>query len=76
MIRRFTKSRQPHPELGKHAETLGLEISLEMYEDTYIGTADGTVRFIHDGLTSPRLASMPTSAIWYACTVRSNTGYR
>ena len=35
-------------ELGKHAETLGLEISLEMYEDTYIGTADGTVRFIHD----------------------------
>ena len=35
-------------ELGKHAEELGLEISLEMYEDTYIGTADGAVRFIND----------------------------
>ena len=35
-------------ELGKHAEELGLEISLEMYEDTYIGTADGTVKFIND----------------------------
>ena len=35
-------------ELGKHAEALGLEISLEMYEDTYIGTADDTVRFVTD----------------------------
>ncbi len=35
-------------ELGKHAESLKLEVSLEMYEDTYIGTADGGVRFIHD----------------------------
>jgi sugar phosphate isomerase/epimerase len=35
-------------ELGKHAEECGLEISLEMYEDTYIGTADGAVRFVCD----------------------------
>jgi sugar phosphate isomerase/epimerase len=35
-------------ELGKHAESLKLEVSLEMYEDTYIGTADGGVRFIND----------------------------
>ena len=35
-------------ELGKHAESLGLEVSLEMYEDTYIGTADGAVRFVND----------------------------
>jgi len=35
-------------ELGKHAEQLGLEVSLEMYEDTYIGTADGTVKFLND----------------------------
>jgi len=35
-------------ELGKHAEQLGLEISLEMYEDTYIGTADDAVRFVND----------------------------
>jgi sugar phosphate isomerase/epimerase len=35
-------------ELGKHAAGLGLEVSLEMYEDTYIGTADGAVRFVSD----------------------------
>ena len=35
-------------ELGKHAEECGLEVSLEMYEDTYIGTADGAVRFVTD----------------------------
>ncbi|MDR2613822.1 MAG: sugar phosphate isomerase/epimerase [Candidatus Accumulibacter sp.] len=35
-------------ELGKHAEECGLEVSLEMYEDTYIGTADGAVRFVND----------------------------
>ena len=33
-------------ELGRHAEDLGIEVSLEMYEDTYIGTADDTVRFV------------------------------
>jgi sugar phosphate isomerase/epimerase len=35
-------------ELGKHAEACGIEVSLEMYEDTYIGTADGAVRFVND----------------------------
>ena len=35
-------------ELGKHAAECGLEVSLEMYEDTYIGTADGAVRFVTD----------------------------
>jgi sugar phosphate isomerase/epimerase len=35
-------------ELGKHAAEYGLEVSLEMYEDTYIGTADGAVRFVND----------------------------
>ena len=35
-------------ELGKHAEELGIEVSLEMYEDTYIGTADGAVKFVND----------------------------
>ena len=35
-------------ELGRHAEAAGIEIGLEMYEDTYIGTADGAVRFITD----------------------------
>ncbi|MBB6305203.1 sugar phosphate isomerase/epimerase family protein [Rhizobium leucaenae] len=35
-------------ELGLHAERLGLEIALEMYEDTYLGTADDAVRFVTD----------------------------
>ncbi|WP_114011504.1 sugar phosphate isomerase/epimerase family protein [Cohaesibacter intestini] len=33
-------------ELGKHAAEQGVEVSLEMYEDTYIGTADGAVSFV------------------------------
>lgn len=33
-------------DLGRHAAELGLEISLEMYEDTLLGTADGAVRFV------------------------------
>ena len=33
-------------ELGRHAAELGIEVSLEMYEDTYLGTADSSVRFV------------------------------
>jgi sugar phosphate isomerase/epimerase len=35
-------------ELGRHAGELGIEIGLEMYEDTYLGTADSAVRFVTD----------------------------
>ena len=35
-------------ELAQHAQELGLKISLEMYEDTYLGTADDAVAFIED----------------------------
>lgn len=35
-------------ELGRHAAQAGLLLSLEMYEDTYIGTADSTVRLVED----------------------------
>lgn len=35
-------------ELGQHAAEVGLEVSLEMYEDTYLGTADSAVRFVTD----------------------------
>jgi sugar phosphate isomerase/epimerase len=35
-------------ELGEHAESIGVHVSLEMYEDTYIGTADGAVSFVRD----------------------------
>ncbi|TQR85716.1 sugar phosphate isomerase/epimerase [Mycobacterium hodleri] len=35
-------------ELGDHARTNGIEISLEMYEDTFVGTPDEAVGFILD----------------------------
>lgn len=35
-------------ELGRHAAENGLVLSLEMYEDTYLGTADGAVRMVTD----------------------------
>ena len=35
-------------ELADHAAGLGIEIGLEMYEDTYLGTADSAVRFTLD----------------------------
>jgi len=35
-------------ELGRHAAEVGLEMSLEMYEDTYLGTADSSVRLVED----------------------------
>lgn len=35
-------------ELARHAASVGLEISLELYEDTYLGTADSAVRFLDD----------------------------
>ncbi len=33
-------------ELGDHAKEQGIGLSLEMYEDTYVGTADGAVAFL------------------------------
>ena len=35
-------------ELGRHAEELGILMSLEMYEDTFLGTADSAVRLVQD----------------------------
>lgn len=35
-------------ELGRHAAELGLKLSLELYEDTYLGTGRGAVRFVED----------------------------
>lgn len=35
-------------ELGKHAAEVGLPMSLEMYEDTYLGTAESAVRLIEE----------------------------
>ncbi|CAI9120350.1 sugar phosphate isomerase/epimerase family protein [Brytella acorum] len=35
-------------ELGRHAEEVGVGISLEMYEDTYLGSAESAVRFVQD----------------------------
>jgi len=33
-------------ELGQHAASVGLPMSLELYEDAYLGTADSAVRFV------------------------------
>lgn len=35
-------------ELADHAAEVGIQVSLEMYEDTYIGTPDLAVRFLED----------------------------
>ncbi|MCG7581021.1 sugar phosphate isomerase/epimerase [Mycolicibacterium sp. OfavD-34-C] len=35
-------------ELGDHARSNGIQLSLEMYEDTFIGTPDEAVQFITD----------------------------
>jgi sugar phosphate isomerase/epimerase len=35
-------------ELGDHAKSQGIELSLEMYEDTYVGTADDAVSFLDE----------------------------
>ncbi|TRY19698.1 sugar phosphate isomerase/epimerase [Tessaracoccus rhinocerotis] len=35
-------------ELGSHAAELGLEMSLEMYEDTLLGTSESAVRLVND----------------------------
>lgn len=35
-------------ELGRHAADVGLRMSLELYEDTYLGTADGAVRLVEE----------------------------
>ncbi|WP_411375092.1 sugar phosphate isomerase/epimerase family protein [Arthrobacter sp. MPF02] len=35
-------------ELGRHAAEVDVLLSLEMYEDTYLGTADSSVRLVQD----------------------------
>jgi sugar phosphate isomerase/epimerase len=35
-------------ELGEHANEVGVLLSLEMYEDTYLGTADSAVRLVEE----------------------------
>lgn len=35
-------------ELGDHAADVGVELSLELYEDTYLGSADEAIRFLDD----------------------------
>ncbi|MBW4094470.1 MAG: sugar phosphate isomerase/epimerase [Acidobacteria bacterium] len=40
-------------ELGHHAAEVGILLSLEMYEDTYLGTGDSSVNLVQDiGLTN------------------------
>jgi sugar phosphate isomerase/epimerase len=45
-------------ELGSHAESVGIDLSLEMYEDTYLGTAAQAVRLV-DEIDSPAVGLNP-----------------
>ncbi|WP_025884681.1 sugar phosphate isomerase/epimerase family protein [Asaia prunellae] len=44
----WTKAVSRIRELARHAQEVGIGLSLEMYEDTYLGTADSAVRFVQD----------------------------
>lgn len=48
-------------ELGRHADEVGIDVSLEMYEDTYLGSADSAVRFVTD-VDHPRVGLNPDLA--------------
>lgn len=45
-------------ELGEHAAAVGLEISLELYEDTYLGSADSAIAFL-DEIDHPAVGLNP-----------------
>jgi sugar phosphate isomerase/epimerase len=44
----WTKAVSRLRELGSHAASVGVGLSLEMYEDTLLGTADSAVRLVKD----------------------------
>ena len=44
----YAKAVAAYQELGKHAREAGIALSLELYEDTYLGTAAEAVRMIRD----------------------------
>ena len=58
-------------ELAEHAAGNGQQITLEIYEDTYVGTCDKAVKFLKEvGHDACGLNSIsPTSSV---CTVRSS----
>ena len=63
-------------ELAEHAQRNGQQITLEMYEDTYVGTADGAIAFLkevdHAGLRSePRHRQLRPAAP----SARARTGH-
>lgn len=45
-------------ELARHAEAVGVDIALEMYEDTFLGTADSAAAFVSD-VNHPRVGLNP-----------------
>jgi sugar phosphate isomerase/epimerase len=46
--RRVRQAVAAYRELGKHAQEVGIALSLELHEDTYLGTATEAVRFIEE----------------------------
>ena len=51
-------------ELGEHAASVDLELSLEMYEDTLLGTPDSSVRLVQD-IDRPAVGLNPDLANLY-----------
>jgi sugar phosphate isomerase/epimerase len=51
-------------ELGDHAASAGLELSLEMYEDTLLGSSESAVRLVTD-IDSPSVGLNPDLANMY-----------
>ncbi len=45
-------------ELGDHAESVGVVLALELYEDTYLGTADSAVQLVEE-IGSPAVGLNP-----------------
>jgi sugar phosphate isomerase/epimerase len=45
-------------ELARHADAVGVDIALEMYEDTYLGTADSAAAFVSE-VNHPRVGLNP-----------------
>lgn len=55
-VRRLAASR--FRDLGDHALSVGVVLSLEMYEDTYLGTTDSAIRLIEE-IDSPAVGLNP-----------------
>lgn len=54
----FQRAAALYRELADHAASAGVQISLEMYEDLFLGTADGAIEFL-DEIARPNVGLNP-----------------